>query len=175
MGAALYDLSMIQDQDLVGVDESRQAVGDDDGRMPPPAATQRIEDEVLRLGVHGAERVVENENGRFPQECPGQRQPAAAAPLKVSPHALPPGCRSPGRTPGWPRGHTTTGRPRQSRRARLLPDRVGCCPEGSSNTETVPASPSKFENGLPSGPPAECLPHRSRSRRCRDRRNAAAG
>src|SRR5690348_8654030 len=57
----LHDAPLVQDDDAVDVLNGRETVGDDDRRPPDHQLRERVLDEVLRLGVHRARRLVEHE------------------------------------------------------------------------------------------------------------------
>src|SRR5690606_35572178 len=76
---ALDDAALIEDENLVGVGDGRQAVGNDEGRA---SATKRIEsalDLAFRLRVERAGRLVEDQNRRLLQDGPRDRNALALA------------------------------------------------------------------------------------------------
>src|SRR5688500_12767076 len=64
MAAALGDPALIEDDDLVGVDHGRQAVGDDDAGAARRDVVQRLLDRRLGAAVEGAGRLVEDQDRR---------------------------------------------------------------------------------------------------------------
>ena len=64
MGAAFGDAALVEDEDLVGVDDGRQAVGDDDGRAAGGDVAQGLLDRRLGAAVERAGRLVEDQDRR---------------------------------------------------------------------------------------------------------------
>ena len=61
MRAHLDHAALVQDDDAVDVLDGREAVGDDDRGPSNHELRQRVLDEMLRLRVHRARRLVQNE------------------------------------------------------------------------------------------------------------------
>ena len=64
MVAALDDDAVVEDDDLVGVDDRRQAVGDDQGRAVARDPVERRLDLALGMDVEGRGRLVEDQDRR---------------------------------------------------------------------------------------------------------------
>ena len=62
MVAQLGDPAVVQDDDVVGVADRREAVGDHDGRPPSEEPLQGLLDVKLGLGVDAGRRLVEDED-----------------------------------------------------------------------------------------------------------------
>ncbi len=62
MIAALDDAPVVDDQDLVGIDDSRQAMGDDQGGMVTGGFPQRLQDGLLGLAVQGGSSLIEEKD-----------------------------------------------------------------------------------------------------------------
>ena len=73
MGAPLDDLALVQDDDLVGVADRRQPVGDRERRPPLGEALELGLHGVLGLGVKRAGGLVEHEHRRVAQHRAGDR------------------------------------------------------------------------------------------------------
>ena len=65
MRAVLDDLAVMQDGDLVGIADGRDAVRDEDRRTSLDHFAKMIEDVVFSLGIHARECIVEDENSRI--------------------------------------------------------------------------------------------------------------
>ena len=65
------NLSCLQEVDSVGVSDGRKAVRDDDDQSVLGGFVQRIHQIGFRLRVERGSRLVENQNGRIPQEPAG--------------------------------------------------------------------------------------------------------
>ena len=63
MVAPFDDPSLAQDKDEIGAANSRQAVGDHQHGAPAPEAPHSLLHQALGIGVEGARRLVENEDG----------------------------------------------------------------------------------------------------------------
>ena len=83
MVAHLDDAPFLQSDDLVGVADGAQAVGDDQRRAAPQHRFQRLLDQVLRLGVHRRGGLVQDEDTGVGQDGPRQRQPLFLAPAQL--------------------------------------------------------------------------------------------
>ena len=77
--AALGDAAVAQHHDLVGVEQGRQAVAGDDHRAALALRAQCGQDVRLGAGVHGRERVVEQQQGRVGQQRARDRHALALA------------------------------------------------------------------------------------------------
>ncbi len=77
--AALDDLSLLQHEDLVGLPDRGDALGDDDRRHALAASAEPTPDLALGDRVHGRGRVVEDEDLGLDEERPGQGEPLALA------------------------------------------------------------------------------------------------
>ena len=64
MVAALDDEAVVEDDDLVGMDDRRQAVGDDQRRAVGGDAVERRLDLALGVDVEGRGRLVEDQDRR---------------------------------------------------------------------------------------------------------------
>ena len=77
MGAPLHDHALVEDDDLVTVTDGGQAVGDDDaGDAPVADGLDRL---VLRPGIEGAGRLVQNDDRGILGQDPGDLQALALA------------------------------------------------------------------------------------------------
>ena len=65
MGAALYDAPLVDDADLVGILDGREAVGDGYRRAGLHQPLKGILHESFTLGVEGGGGFVEDEDGRI--------------------------------------------------------------------------------------------------------------
>ena len=79
MAADLGDPAPLQHHDPVGLAERAQAVGDGDRRPAPDQVVERLLDLPLGLGVDRRGRLVEDQDRRVDQECPGDRDPLPLA------------------------------------------------------------------------------------------------
>ncbi len=80
VSAALCNVAAIQHKDLVGIRQRRQAMRDDDRCGPAAPFAKRFKYFCFRPGVHGAERVVENEDSRIFEQRPGEGNALALPP-----------------------------------------------------------------------------------------------
>src|SRR5207237_1274910 len=71
VAALLRGPAVLEDDDLVGVADGAQAVGDGDHGAPLHDALERLDDDRLRLGVERRSRLVEDEDGRVANDCAG--------------------------------------------------------------------------------------------------------
>src|SRR5947209_2461435 len=71
--ATLDDLAAVEDDDLVGVSDGREAVGDRDRRAALGQPVERLLYGALGLGVERARRLVEDQDGRVAQDRAGDR------------------------------------------------------------------------------------------------------
>ena len=71
MRAALDDLALVEDDDLVGVDDGRQAVGDHQRRAVGGDPVERRLDLALGVDVEGRGRLVEDQDRRRLQHRAG--------------------------------------------------------------------------------------------------------
>ncbi len=74
MGADGHQLALIHHRDTVGVLYRGQAMGDHQGGAALHQARQGLLDQVLALGVEGAGGLVQQQDRRIHQQCPGNRQ-----------------------------------------------------------------------------------------------------
>lgn len=88
MRAALDDLAVLQDQDLVGGADRREAVRDDQGRAARQCVRQCFADRGLGLGVQVRGRLVEDDDLGLREQQPRDGQPLALTAGKPVP-ALP--------------------------------------------------------------------------------------
>lgn len=72
MGAALNDPSRIKDEDLVGVNDGGQTVGDDDGGPPPRQCSECFLNAPLGVRVGLCSRLIEEKHWRVGEESAGQ-------------------------------------------------------------------------------------------------------
>lgn len=72
MGAALYNFSAMQHQNLIRIANGRQAMGDNEGGAAPFYDLERILDQRLGLRVDISGRFIQNENSRIERERPGE-------------------------------------------------------------------------------------------------------
>ncbi len=63
MRAALSHPAVVEDDDLVGIDDGRQPVGDDDGGAVAGDAVERLLDLALGMAVEGGGRLVQTRIG----------------------------------------------------------------------------------------------------------------
>ena len=74
MVALLDDPAPVHDQDRVGVADGRQAVGDHERRPALHQSAHGSLDEHLGAGVDRGRRLIEDQDRRIRQECPGDRE-----------------------------------------------------------------------------------------------------
>ncbi len=89
MAAAFGDLSLVQDDDLVGVADRGQAVRDGDRGAARADGVDGLLHGLLGLGVQGAGRLVKDEDGRVAQDRAGDGQALllpAGEPVAALPH-----------------------------------------------------------------------------------------
>ena len=70
VGALLDDLSVIHDENLVGLLDGGQAVGNRDDRLAARKLRNGLLDEVLVFGVDARGRLIEDDNGRVLEDGP---------------------------------------------------------------------------------------------------------
>lgn len=63
MGALLDDVTVVEDDDLVGITDGTQTVGDDEGGAPLHEGVHATLHHLLGTGVDTGGRLVENEDG----------------------------------------------------------------------------------------------------------------
>ena len=73
MRAAFGDPALVEDDDLVGVDDGREAMGDDDRGPARGDALQGLLDRRLGPAVEGAGRLVEDQDRRVLEQGSGDR------------------------------------------------------------------------------------------------------
>src|SRR5262245_16536548 len=73
MAAALGDTPVVEQDDLIGVANGRQAVSDDEGRSTGDEALQRRQQQRFGLGIERRSRLVENQYRRILQQRPSNR------------------------------------------------------------------------------------------------------
>src|SRR6266567_6795985 len=71
--ALIGDTSVLQDDHLIGVAHRREPVGDDDHGLPPCFLYEVLLNEIFRETVERAGRLVQDQDGRIPQQGSGQR------------------------------------------------------------------------------------------------------
>src|SRR4051794_33551359 len=81
VGAALHHLAAVEDEDLVGVADGAQAMGDEEAGAA--AAAQALVDAALGRGVEGAGGLVEDEDRGPPHQGAGDLQTLALAAAPV--------------------------------------------------------------------------------------------
>ena len=74
---------MVEHQDAVGADHARQPVRQDQGRAALRQPVERLLDHRLVLGIDRGQRLVEDQDRRIAQQCPGDRQALALAARQV--------------------------------------------------------------------------------------------
>src|ERR1700730_6208157 len=79
MGATLDDLTLLDDEDLVGAADGGEAVGDHEGGPALHEVAQAVLDHGLGLGVEGAGGLVEDEDAGVGQDGPGDGDALALA------------------------------------------------------------------------------------------------
>ena len=72
MRALLDDPALVHHDDLVGLADRREAVGDDERGPAPQQAPQRRLDQALGLGVDAARRLVQDQDARIGQQGAGE-------------------------------------------------------------------------------------------------------
>ena len=70
-----HDPPVLQHDNLVGVANSRQTMGDDDGRPTDHQPLQCLLDQELGFGVDRGRRLVQDQDRRVPQHRSGDGQP----------------------------------------------------------------------------------------------------
>ena len=84
MVALLDDLAILHHEDRVGVADRRQPVGDHEARAIGAQSGHGVLDEHLGARVDRARRLVEDENRRIGEECPGDRHELALTGAEVA-------------------------------------------------------------------------------------------
>ena len=85
MGTLLHDASLLQHQNLVRTDHSRQTVGNHDNGAATGQLGKRLLDQRLVLRVSKGGGFIENHDGRILQDGPGQGDALLLAARKISP------------------------------------------------------------------------------------------
>ena len=75
MRALLHDAPGVEDQDPVCPSNGRHPMGDHDSRPAGREIRQRLYEQLLRLGVEGTRRLVENQDRSVSENCSGDRDP----------------------------------------------------------------------------------------------------
>lgn len=75
MGADLTDTAVVEHNDLGGLGNRVQSVGDDKHRPTRGESVQCLLNEVLRLGVGECRRLIEHQHRSVGQDCSGDREP----------------------------------------------------------------------------------------------------
>ena len=83
VSATLHDLPFVENQDLVRIHDGRHPVADDEGGAAGKDLPEVREDFRLRMSVHSAQGVVEDQDGRIPGQGPGQGSPLFLSSGKV--------------------------------------------------------------------------------------------
>ena len=73
MCPVLNNRAMLQHINTVGHPDRRQAMADEDSHAPGRELAEFLENLVLGFGIHGARRLIENDELGVAQERPGQR------------------------------------------------------------------------------------------------------
>lgn len=71
MGAPLNDAAVIHHQDLIGVLDGSQTMGDGENGLPPCQGCERLLDQMLILRVYAGGGLVQDHNGSVLQNGPG--------------------------------------------------------------------------------------------------------
>src|SRR5207248_11464419 len=79
VGAALHDLPVLHDEDLVRAADGREAVRDHERRAATPQRTQPVLDGRLALRVEARGGLVEDQDPRIGEDRPRDRDPLALA------------------------------------------------------------------------------------------------
>ena len=171
MGAALDDLPVLDHEDLVGLDDRRQAVGDHDGGAALERCRQRGLHVGLRRRVEVRRRLVEDHDPRLGEQQPGDREAlplAAREPVAaLADHRVEPvGQRRRPDRPAGPCRARPTGRRRWPRGGRSAGSRAPC--RGTGGRPGSPCRPSsRIDSNVSVAHVDAAEPHRSRSRRRR--------
>ena len=83
--AAFDDPALVEHDDLVGIDDGREAVGDDDRRAAARDAVERLLDRRLGAAVERAGRFVEDQDRRVLEQGAGDRDALLLAARKLEP------------------------------------------------------------------------------------------
>ena len=75
MGTLFHDPAAVENQDPVGIAYRRQPVRHDDACAAHQRIAQAGEDAGLGVGIHGAQRIVQDEDGRILRQRPRDRRP----------------------------------------------------------------------------------------------------
>src|SRR5690349_15749323 len=79
MGAVLDDRALVQDEDLVGAQDGREAVSDHERGAAPAQGDEALLDRGLALAVQARGGLVEDEDRRLREDRPGDRHALALA------------------------------------------------------------------------------------------------
>src|SRR5215471_1568998 len=75
MSTALYNLPLIQNNNLVGVFDRGNAVTDQDGRAVLHDSLELTQDLFFRVGIHARQSIIENQNSGIAQNSTGNCGP----------------------------------------------------------------------------------------------------
>jgi hypothetical protein len=84
MSAGLGDGAILQDNDPVGKGYIGETVSDKNGSSTLYYIPEPCEDLILGVGIERAGRLVEDKNGRFPVQSPGQGYLLPLSPAEVT-------------------------------------------------------------------------------------------
>jgi len=87
VGAPLDDLAVFEDDDLIGTDDRREAVGDDERGSVLGERVERRLDALFGVGVDVAGRLVEDEDGQVLQDDAGDGDALALSPESLTPRS----------------------------------------------------------------------------------------
>ena len=79
MGSFFDDAAMVDDDDVVGIADRTQAMGDDDGRTAFHEAVQGGLDDFFAFRIEGRRRFIEDEDARVLEDGPGDGDTLALA------------------------------------------------------------------------------------------------
>src|SRR6476620_9960686 len=77
MRAALHEPSPVEHEDLIGAENGRETMRDDECRTPVPQRVQPFLDQRLALAVQARRRFVEQEDRGICEKCPRDRDTLA--------------------------------------------------------------------------------------------------
>ena len=79
MGPLFDDAAVVDDDDVVGIADRAQAVGDDDGRAAFHEAVQGSLDDLFAFRIESRRRFIEDEDARVLEDGPGNGDALALA------------------------------------------------------------------------------------------------